>query len=42
MVMAERPNEDSTSAEVAHYLEEGFWESFSEGIESGEEEDTEE
>ena len=35
--MSERPDENSSLSEVARYMEEGFWESFTDGIDSAEE-----
>ena len=35
--MSERPDENSSLSEVARYMEEGFWESFTDGIDSDEE-----
>jgi hypothetical protein len=37
--VSERPDENSTLSEVARYMEEGFWNSFTEGIESDEEDE---
>lgn len=37
--MADRPDDDASSAEIARWMEEDFWESVTEGIEQAAEDD---